>query len=136
MSNKGQISFCPIHSQKSSIPMCLCLKTTIFEFSYKGYQLSDDVPPALSSFLLAVTSNKGGNNGKISCFQLTPEKCRFPCIFAQKLRLLSTHNFIRLSTFFLPVSSNKGQISFCPIYSQIVSIPMRCCPKVTIFESL
>ena len=32
-SHKGQISFCPINSQKVSIPKCFCPKITIFEYS-------------------------------------------------------------------------------------------------------
>ena len=89
----------------------------------------------LSSFLLnqtvSVTSNKGLIREKFHFirFSFTPKKLRFSSPH-KAIEFPSTRNFK------LGVNNlNKGQISFCPIYSEKVSIPICLCPKITIFKS-
>ena len=88
-----------------------CVMTEDYDFHVlMGY--------GISSFLLPITSNKGSIRVKFNFVLFTPKmkKCQFPCMFAQKLRFSSPHKVIKLSSFLLLVTSNKGQILFCPIF--------------------
>ena len=89
-------------------------------------------PIKVSSYLLPVTSNKGSNKGQGSTFissDLLPLSVN-TMFFCLKIVIFQSSQGYRVSSrsVISNMGSNKGQISFCPIYSQKCQSP-RVLPK-------